>query len=81
MTILFPIKTVLSILLCLSWMERTREARLSPSSASVRIRMRLTVVNAVSAEEKKPDKNNRTIRIQICMTPVVSNISSLLEKN
>ena len=49
-----------------------------PSSASVFRRTLLTVVKAVSAEEKKPDKNNKIIRINNCMTPSVSKIKPLL---
>ena len=72
-TILLPIKTALNILEELSVTASTLAARLLPSSASVRIRMRFTVVREVSAEEKKPDSSNKIIRQINCMISVVCN--------
>lgn len=59
---LLPIKMALSILCILSVIVSTRLARLLPASAKVRIRIRLAVVKAVSAEEKNADKHSRTTR-------------------
>jgi hypothetical protein len=46
------------------------------SSASERIRILFTVVNAVSAEEKKADKNSNIIRIIIFTASPGTKISS-----
>ena len=73
LTILLPIRMALSILPYWSKMASTRMAPLWSSSAKVRSRTRLTVEKAVSAEEKKADKNTSTPSETSCMTPVVSN--------
>ena len=73
-TILFPIRIALSIFPYLSSTFIAVWALLSPSSASVLRRTLLTVVKAVSAEEKKPDKNNKINNANNCMTPSVSKI-------
>lgn len=76
---LLPIKIALSILEESSKILLTTIARLSSfSSTRERIRMRLTVVSAVSAEEKNADK---IIRIKItisCMASLGSNTNQLL---
>lgn len=58
-TTLLPIKMALSILPESSVTFNARAARLLPSSASVRIRMRLKVVKEVSAEEKNAESSNK----------------------
>ena len=60
-TMLLPIKMAESILPGSSVMRSTRAARLFPDSARVRIRILLTVVSAVSAEEKNAERNNKII--------------------
>jgi len=72
LTILLPISTVLRSLEPFSSMRRTRAAFLSPSSARLLIRALLHETKAVSAEEKKPDKNIRIISVTICMGPELS---------
>ena len=65
----------LSILCISSVMSRTLAALLSPLSAKVRIRMRLVVVKAVSAEEKKAERNNsRTKKASCAMSDVPINL-------
>ena len=71
-TILLPIKIALSILPELSVMRGTHAALLSPSSASARIRIRFAVVRAVSAEEKKADKQSRITNTAILNMELVS---------
>ena len=71
-TILLPIKIALSILPELSVMRSTHAALLSPSSASARIRIRFAVVRAVSAEEKKADKQSRITNTAILNMELVS---------
>ena len=71
-TILLPIKIALSILPELSVMRSTHAALLSPSSASARMRIRFAVVRAVSAEEKKEDKQSRITNTAICNMELVS---------
>ena len=66
LTILFPIKIVLNILLELFRTFCKRKALLLPSSHKVLMRIRFTVVSAVSAEEKNADKAIRTINIISC---------------
>jgi hypothetical protein len=61
-TILLPIKIVLSNLPGWSINFNTSAARLLPSSDKARILCLLTVVKAVSAEEKNPDKINKIIK-------------------
>ena len=80
LTILLPIRIALSILDGLSVSSLTRQARLLPSSARLRIRILLTQVNAVSADEKKADKANKTIRIISCIASLESKKNHLLCK-
>jgi len=74
-TMLFPIKTVLSIFdWCFITLSRIR-ARLLPSSTNIRIRILLTVVKAVSADEKNADskiKTNNTHSIAMSLGPTIS---------
>ena len=63
----------LSIFEELSVTANTRAALLFPSSASERIRMRLTVVNAVSDDEKKAERHSRTIKMTIRNVTLGSN--------
>ena len=65
LTILFPIKIALNILPESSVTLSTRAAREFPSSARERIRIRFTVVSAVSAEEKNAESKSRMIKIII----------------
>ena len=63
-TMLLPIRIALNILPEFSFILATVTALLLPSSIKERILILFTVVNAVSAEEKKADKANRiTIHI------------------
>ena len=78
MTILLPINMALNILPELSVIFKTVFARLLPSSARLRIRILLTVVSAVSADEKKAESINRIIKIISCVTSPESNDKSLL---
>ena len=78
LTILLPIRMALSILDGLSVSSLTRMARLSPSSARPRIRILLTQVNAVSADEKKADKASKITRIRSCIASLESKKSSPL---
>ena len=80
LTILLPIRIALSILDGLSVSSLTRQARLLPSSARLRIRILLTQVNAVSADEKKADKANKTIRTISCIASLESKKNHLLCK-
>ena len=59
-TTLLPINMALSILPESSVTFRTLAARLFPSSANVRIRIRLKVVSEVSAEEKNAERISKT---------------------
>ena len=61
LTMLLPISTALNILPELSIILATKAACLLPSSISERIFIRLTVINAVSADEKKAERNNKII--------------------
>ena len=64
MTILLPIRMALSILeVCFSVVSSTKAARRLPSSARERSRILLTVISAVSADEKNADSNNKITRI------------------
>ena len=65
LTILFPIKIALNILPESSVTLSTHAAREFPSSARERIRIRFTVVSAVSAEEKNAESKSRMIKIII----------------
>ena len=67
-TMLLPIKIALSILVGSSINLQTVLAPFLFSSARERIRSLLTVVRAVSAEEKKPDKSIRINKIINCVT-------------
>ena len=62
-TTLFPINIADSIFAESSVTRRTHCARVSPSSAIVFILILLTVVSAVSADEKNADKSNKTTKI------------------
>ena len=74
-TILLPIRMALINLLLLSSTLCSLSILLVGDSSTIeRTLMTLIVVMAVSAEEKKADRNNRIIRVQSCMTPVVSKI-------
>ena len=80
-TTLFPIKMALSILLLFSRSRITHRACLFPLSASVRMRILLTVVSAVSEEEKKAESPSKIkmIAIRMAMAPLSgSKILSLL---
>ena len=56
-TILFPIRIAVSILCCLFSMRSSASlALLFPSSDRLRSRRRLTLIMAVSAEEKKEER-------------------------
>ncbi len=70
---LLPISMALNILPESSVIARTVLARLLPSSAKVRIRILLTVVSAVSADEKNADNNNKINRIMSRVASVESN--------
>ena len=59
---LLPIKIAESIFPELSVMRRTVAARLFPASAKVRIRMRLTVIKAVSADEKNAESISKSTK-------------------
>ena len=64
LTILLPIRMALSILeVCFSVVSSTKAARRLPSSARERSRILLTVISAVSADEKNADSNNKITRI------------------
>ena len=56
-----------------SVIARTVLARLFPSSARVRILILLTVVSAVSADEKNADSNNKINRIMSRVASLESN--------
>ena len=57
----------------------TYSACLSPFSASVRTRILLTVVSAVSAEEKKADIKSSSIKINSCIpSPELKKLNSYL---
>ena len=71
-TMLLPIRIALSILPYLSSMSIAVCACLFPSSARALSLTLFTVVRAVSAEEKKADKNTRISNENNCMTPSVS---------
>jgi hypothetical protein len=62
-TILFPINIVLISLLLSSVIFKTFRARLFPLSDIALSVYLFTVVRAVSADEKNPDKNKRIIKI------------------
>ena len=71
-TILFPTRIALSSLLGLPVILNTFLALRFPSSASERSLMRLTVVNAVSEEEKKADNISKITITIICNAGLVS---------
>ena len=78
LTTLLPIRIALSIFAESSVILSTRAARLFPSSASDRIRMRFTVVSAVSDEEKKADRASRMTRMINCIAELMSKNNSPL---
>lgn len=65
-TMLFPISIAESIFAESSVTQRTLSALLSPASDRVRMRILLTVVSAVSADEKNAENSKSTISIIIC---------------
>ena len=73
-TMLLPIRMAESILPGFSRMASSRDALAFPWSASPRSRTLLTVVRAVSAEEKKAESSNKMIRIMICRIELASNV-------
>ena len=73
LTILFPIRIALSIFVLLSIIFFTRKAFLLFSSIKVLILILLTVVKAVSADEKNADKKIRKIRIISIVISLVDN--------
>ena len=77
-TRLLPIRTALSILAEFSRILRTLAALLLPSSASERIRMRLTETNDVSADEKNDDRAISTTSATICIATLGSKVSTPL---
>ena len=82
LTILLPIKIALSNFWGSSIICRTRAALGLPSSSNVRIRILLTVVNAVSADEKNADNKIRIINVISCTVLAGSKIkSSPVNKN
>jgi hypothetical protein len=66
-TRLFPIRIQLSILLCESRTLRAVFARTFPACARFRIRIRFTVVSAVSADEKNAESKRSRISPTIFM--------------
>ena len=76
LTMLFPIRIVLISLLEFSVTLRTREARLLPLSARDLSENLLTVVSAVSAEEKNADSAISTTRMIMFIMEPASKISS-----
>ena len=78
-TILLPIKTALKSLPGFSMSRLTVLAVLFPSSSRLRIRILLTVVSAVSADEKKADNSTRIKRIMSCVTASASKKNHLLK--
>ena len=72
LTMLLPIRMALNILEESSVILRTIWAFLLPSSARLRIRIRFTVVSAVSADEKNAERANKIIRIINCATTLES---------
>ena len=73
MTILLPIRIVLSSLPESSITLERILARLLPCSTSVWMRIRLTVVIAVSADEKKAESKTRISRTISCIGTLESN--------
>ena len=76
LTMLFPIRIVLISLPEFSVTLRTREARLLPLSARDLSENLLTVVSAVSAEEKNADSAISTTRMIMFIMEPASKISS-----
>ena len=72
-TMLFPISIAESIFFGRSTTLRTLTALLSPSSAMVLSLILLTVVRAVSADEKNADRANNKTRIINLINRCVSN--------
>ena len=77
LTILFPTRMVLSILLYLDRIFITEAAFLSPSSARPFIFSSFSVVKAVSQEEKKADNATKIISAINCIQLLVSKIHFL----
>ena len=72
LTMLLPIRTALNSFSGLEMSRLTVLARLFPSSSRFLMRILLTVVRAVSAEEKKADKINRIHSTINCVTASAS---------
>ena len=72
-TILLPINIADNIFAELSVTRRTLSAFLFPDSDRVRMRILLTVVSAVSAEEKNDESNNKIIKHISCVISPASN--------
>ena len=79
-TRLLPIRMALNILPESSVILITILARLFPSSANERIRIRLTVVSDVSADEKNAESASKIIKTILWVTTLESNCFSLLLK-
>ena len=79
-TMLLPIKMALNILPESSVIFNTVFALFLPSSARARIRIRFTVVRAVSADEKNAERANKATKIIICVASPESSGKSLLFK-
>ena len=80
-TMLLQINTALSILEGSSTNFKTRLAALLFSSAKARIRILFTVVNAVSADEKKADKISNVMITSIFIASLGLKVSSPLSIN
>ena len=77
LTILLPISIAESIFPESSVTRRTLSARLFPDSDRVRMRILLTVVRAVSDEEKNAESSSKSIKIISCtMSPGVKKFTS-----
>lgn len=74
LTMLFQIRIALNIFPGSSINRERRMARRSPPSARFRTRILLTVVIAVSEEEKNAEQAMRKIKISTCMASDASNV-------
>ena len=82
LTILLPIRMAESILPESSVTRRTLSARLLPDSDRVRMRILLTVVRAVSDDEKNAESSSKSIKIISCtMSPGVKKIHLIIKIN
>ena len=82
LTILLPIKIAESIFAESSVTRSTLSAFLLPASDRVRIRILLTVVRAVSDDEKNADNSNKTISTISCgISPASKKFTSLFHSN